>query len=59
MCPAKMKRTASAKWWCAVSLSQRLPVIGFKPPLKVKKSEYSLQLRVKNGNRPLLKLGNN
>jgi hypothetical protein len=55
--PATRNITAIAKWWCAVSLNHKPPVSGFKPPRNVRKSEYSAQLRVKNGATPFEKLG--
>jgi hypothetical protein len=42
-----------------VSVNQRPPVTGFNPPRKVRKSEYSAQLSVKKGVKPLAKLGYN
>ena len=51
-CPATRKSTAIAKWWCAQSVKCNPPVVGFKPPLKVKKSLYSFHWTVKNGASP-------
>jgi len=31
-----MKSTAIARWWCAISVSQRLCVCGWKPPKNVR-----------------------
>ena len=55
--PATIKSTAKARWWWAVSDNHRPPVVGLRPPLKVRKSAYSAQFKVKNGVRPLAKLG--
>ena len=35
-CPARINTTAIARWWCAISVNQRLSVCGWNPPKKVR-----------------------
>ena len=44
MCPPKIAKTPKARWWWEISVIQRLPVTGFRPPLKVRKSVKAHQL---------------